>query len=84
MFDELILDSISQIVGISKYHFRRVFKAVCGENIGLYIQRLRLEYIAFKLISTDISVPFQEHSKVILGVQYPNFADYTQMQARMG
>lgn len=56
LFDELILDSISQMVGISKYHFRRVFKAVCGENIGLYIQRLRLEYIAFKLISTDISV----------------------------
>lgn len=56
LFDELILDSILQMVGISKYHFRRVFKAVCGENIGLYIQRLRLEYIAFKLISTDISV----------------------------
>lgn len=56
LFDELILDSISQMVGISKYHFRRVFKAVCGENIGLYIQRLRLENIAFKLISTDISV----------------------------
>ena len=56
LFDELILDSISQMAGISKYHFRRVFKAVCGENIGLYIKRLRLEYIAFKLISTDISV----------------------------
>lgn len=42
---------------MSKFHFRRLFKAVSGENLGNYILRLRLEYIAFKLISTDTSVP---------------------------
>ena len=57
LFDELDSDRLSQVASISKYHFRRLFKAVCGENMGNYIQRLRLEYIAFKLITTDVSVP---------------------------
>ena len=57
LFDELNSEKLSQIVCISKYHFRRVFKAVCGDRLGNYIQRLRLEYIAVKLISTGISVP---------------------------
>ena len=41
---------------MSIYHFRRVFKDVVGENVGDYIHRLRLEYIAFKLISTNTRV----------------------------
>lgn len=57
LFDELDSDRLSQVASISKFHFRRLFKAVCGENMGNYIQRLRLEYIAFKLITTDVSVP---------------------------
>ena len=57
LFDDLDSDKLSQVVGISKFHFRRLFKAVCGDSLGNYIFRLRLEYIAFKLISTDISVP---------------------------
>lgn len=67
LFEELSLDALSQTAGISKYHFRRVFKAVCGENIGLYIQRLRLEYIAFKLISTNISV-----TELLCQINYQN------------
>ena len=67
LFDELDSDNLSHVVGISKYHFRRVFKAVCGENIGIYIQRLRLEHIAFKLITTDISVP-----KLLGQINYQN------------
>ena len=57
LFDDLDSDKLSQVAGISKFHFRRLFKAVCGDSLGNYIFRLRLEYIAFKLISTDISVP---------------------------
>lgn len=57
LFDDLDSEKISQIAGMSKFHFRRLFKTVCGDNLGNYIQRLRLEYIAFKLISTDTSVP---------------------------
>lgn len=57
LFDDLDSDRLSQVASVSKYHFRRIFKAVCGENLGNYIQRLRLEHIAFKLITTDVSVP---------------------------
>lgn len=67
LFDDLDSEKLSQIAGISKNHFRRFFKAVSGENLGNYVQRLRLEYIAFKLISTDISVP-----KLLSQVNYHN------------
>lgn len=67
LFDDLDSDRLSNIAGISKYYLRRVFKAVCSENIGVYIQRLRLEYIAFKLITTDVSVP-----KLLGEINYQN------------
>ncbi|WP_418310418.1 GyrI-like domain-containing protein, partial [Odoribacter laneus] len=57
LFDDLDSEKLAQVAGISKFHFRRLFKAVSGESLGKYILRLRLEYIAFKLISTDTSVP---------------------------
>lgn len=56
LFSPLETEELSQIAGLSVYHFRRVFKEITGENIGSYIQRLRLEYIAYKLISTSLSV----------------------------
>ncbi len=56
LFEDLDSEKLSQVAGMSKYHFRRLFKAVCGDSLGNYIRRLRLEYIAFKLISTNISV----------------------------
>ena len=67
LFDDLDSDKLSYVAGISKYYFRRLFKAVCGENMGTYIQRLRLEYIAFKLITTDVSVP-----KLLDQINYQN------------
>lgn len=67
LFDDLDSGKLSQIASVSKYHFRRVFYAVTGENLGDYIQRLRLEYIAFKFISTDISVP-----KILSQINYHN------------
>lgn len=41
---------------MSEYHFRRVFKFIVGENIGNYIQRLRLEYAAHLLTSTEYTL----------------------------
>lgn len=67
LFEELDSDRLSQVASISKYHFRRIFKAVCGENLGNYIKRLRLEHIAFKLITTGISVP-----KLLAQINYHN------------
>lgn len=94
LFDELNSEELSQVAGMSKFHFCRLFKAVCGESLGKYVLRLRLEYIAFKLISTDISVPgllsqihYQnKHTlsrafKGILIVLYLNFARNISMLA---
>lgn len=54
LFDDLNNDLLADIAGLSLFYFRRVFREVTGENIGGYIQRLRLEYIAYKLITTDL------------------------------
>ena len=67
LFEELNSEKLAQIACMSMYHFRRVFKEVMSENVGDYIQRLRLEYIAFKLISTKASV-----SELLGRVNYHN------------
>lgn len=41
---------------LSLYHFRKIFKDITGENIGSYIQRLRLEYVAHHLLFTSLSI----------------------------
>lgn len=56
LFDELSLAVLSERANISEYHFLRVFNAFTGENPGEYIQRLRLESIAHKLVSTSLSI----------------------------
>lgn len=50
------LNTLSQIANVSPFHFHRIFKAIIGENLGEYIKRLRLEYIAGKLKTTDLSL----------------------------
>lgn len=44
---------LSEIANISEFHFHRIFKTIIGENIGEYISRLRLEYIAERLQMSD-------------------------------
>lgn len=50
------LSTLSQIANVSPFHFHRIFKAIIGENIGEYVQRLRLEYTAGKLKTTDLNL----------------------------
>lgn len=56
LFDELNSQQLAEMACLSHFHFRRIFKDYTGENIGTYIQRLRLEYIAYKLVSTPLSL----------------------------
>lgn len=56
LFDSLDMDELISMSRLSKFHFRRVFKAITGENIASYIQRLRIEQIAHMLISTDFKL----------------------------
>ncbi len=56
LFCDLTPEQLAEMVNLSFYHFRRVFKSITGENVGTYIQRLRLEYIAHLLIATIQSI----------------------------
>ncbi|MDU1892901.1 MAG: GyrI-like domain-containing protein [Dysgonomonas sp.] len=49
-------EELCEIANLSLYHFRRVFRNITGENIGSYIQRIRLESIAHQLVSTHLSI----------------------------
>ncbi|MCD7968913.1 MAG: helix-turn-helix domain-containing protein [Alistipes sp.] len=45
----LNLKVLSEVSGLSGFHFHRIFRAVMGEAPGEYVQRLRLEKAAFML-----------------------------------
>ncbi len=63
----LILKSYPKLYAFPSIISADFFKAVCGDSLGNYIQRLRLEYIAFKLISTNVSV-----SEILSQINYQN------------
>lgn len=56
LFSNLFPEQLAAMVNLSFFHFRKVFRNTTGENIGTYIQRLRLEYIAHLLIATNQSI----------------------------
>lgn len=56
LFSELNPKQLAETINLSFFHFRKVFRNVTKENIGAYIQRLRLEYIAHLLVATDESL----------------------------
>ncbi len=43
------LATLAEIAHISTFHFHRIFRSMMGENVGEYIQRLRLEHAAQRL-----------------------------------
>jgi len=48
--ENLSLETLSGVACFSRYHFHRIFGAVTGEPLGRFIQRVRLERAASKLI----------------------------------
>jgi AraC family transcriptional regulator len=51
--EDLDLKTLSQITGLSEYHFHRTFRAVTGESLIHYIKRRRITQAAFELLETD-------------------------------
>lgn len=49
--DPLTLDELADVAHFSPYHFHRIFKASMNEPLGKFIQRLRLNWAAGKLIT---------------------------------
>jgi AraC family transcriptional regulator len=53
---ELALETLARVANFSPYHFHRIFRAIMGEPIYRFIQRIRLERAASQLI-TDSRKP---------------------------
>jgi len=49
--EELSLETLAGVAAFSPYHFHRIFKAVIGENLREFIQRVRLESAASQLVA---------------------------------
>jgi AraC family transcriptional regulator len=48
--DDLSLEGLARIAAFSPFHFHRVFRAITGETVFAFVQRLRLERAALALI----------------------------------
>ncbi len=47
---ELSLEDIAKVTNFSRFHFHRIFRAMVGETLNQFIQRLRIEKAAYQLI----------------------------------
>ena len=54
--EDLSLERLARIAAFSPFHFHRVFRAITGETLSAFVQRLRLERAAVALIHRDESV----------------------------
>ncbi len=48
--DDLSLTSLARIACFSQFYFHRIFKAMVGETLNQFIQRIRIEKAAVHLI----------------------------------
>ncbi|MFC2078627.1 GyrI-like domain-containing protein [Candidatus Bipolaricaulota bacterium] len=48
---DLRLETLARVASFSPYHFHRVFKAVVGETVNMFIRRVRLQMAASQLSS---------------------------------
>jgi AraC family transcriptional regulator len=48
--DDLTLDQLAAVAAFSPYHFHRIFRAVTGETVFGFVQRVRLERAAVALV----------------------------------
>lgn len=55
--EDLLLDDLSQVVNISKYHFNRLFSTQLGVSVYSYIQLQRFKRASYQLVfNTDLKV----------------------------
>ena len=50
MDKELTLERLSRVANFSQFHFHRIFKAMMGETLNQFIQRIRIERAAVLLL----------------------------------
>jgi AraC family transcriptional regulator len=47
---ELSLENLAKVANFSRFHFHRIFRAMVGETLNQFIQRIRIEKAAAQLI----------------------------------
>lgn len=47
---DLSLNNLASVAAFSKFYFHRVFKSISGENLNIYVTRIRVEKPAFFLV----------------------------------
>lgn len=66
---EIVIDDLSEKIGISKFHLNRLFKATTGFQLGEFIKRRRLQH-AYSLLSSgncsvidvSLAIGYESHS----------------------
>lgn len=53
---DLSLEALANRVGLSLFHFHRLFRSAVGETLKQHTQRLRLEQAASRLVINDAAI----------------------------
>ncbi len=72
--EDITLDSVSRIVGFSKYHFSRLFRAYTGETFYQYVNAVRMANAQIML--TD---PSKSITDAAYGVGYSSMSSFIRM-----
>lgn len=64
---DLSLDTLADVAALSRFHFHRVFTAMTGETVAVFIRRVRLYRAVAELLDTDAALP-----EVARKCGYPN------------
>lgn len=70
--EELPLVELAQVAAFSPYHFHRVFRAWCGETVGQFVARLRVERAATQLVTA----PRKTITEIALDCGYSSSATF--------
>ncbi len=73
--EPLSLEQIGEISEFSPYHFHRIFKAIIGETLNSFIQRLRIE----KAASLLTAHPKKSITKIAFDCGIPSSAAFSRL-----
>ena len=69
---ELSLQDLARVASFSPFHFHRIFRAMVGETLGHFIQRVRIEKAAAQLVAN----PSKSITEVALGCGFSGSAPF--------
>ena len=76
---DLTLSELANVAGFSRYHFHRIFGGMVGETLYGFIQRLRLEKAAMKLIQN----PRESVTSIAMECGFTNSSAFARVRSCM-